>query len=145
MKANAYISREAAYYFRGVDLSAVVNDMMESMDCAYLPTPGRPAEVHLRVEVDHPDYINAVRNGQTRGRGAQYSISRILEYAYDVDYLTSHQIETPDDDEETQQIMKIATIRSCAKKLANFGTDEILTTIVQTLNAYVEQLKGEQE
>lgn len=94
MLLNVNMSEETFAYFKGYDLSAVANLLLENLDITSMPQTSGKLSVVRKVEITNPDYLAMVKHYGPRSH--RLSLARLFEYAAINDILSSVAV-SPDD------------------------------------------------
>ena len=86
MLVSVNMSREVYEYYKGYDLSTVVDTLLEIYDITNLPPMVGKREVERRVNVSNPMYIEMYN--RLGARNKKVSLGRLLEFAYNMQVLS---------------------------------------------------------
>lgn len=111
MLINVNMSEETFAYFKGYDLSAVANLLLENLDIMSMPQTSGKLSVVRKVEVTNPDYLAMVQHYGPRSH--RLSLARLFEYAAINDILASVAA-SPDDLPVVEKSYNIPAILSRA-------------------------------
>lgn len=86
MIVSANMSREVYEYYKGYDLSAVANTLMDMYDFTNLPPISGPREKECRVDVTNEMYLSLYESLGPRSK--KLSLGRLFEFGYNMDVLS---------------------------------------------------------
>lgn len=92
MIVNVNMSREVYDYFKGHDLSKVVDALLEMYDFTNLPQRVGPREKEIKVNVSNEYYISLYNTLGPRSK--KLSLGRLFEFAYNMDVLALPRFES---------------------------------------------------
>lgn len=85
MTISVNMSKEVAEYFKDYDLDQVVDTLLDMYDFTALPQVERPRYTYRTINVMNEAYISLYNALGPRNK--KVSLSRLLEFAYDMDVL----------------------------------------------------------
>ena len=86
MQISVNMSQEVAEYFKNYDMDKVIDTLLDMYDFTNLPAVYRPRYTFKTVNVTNEAYLSLYNTLGPRNK--KVSLSRLVEFAYDMDVLT---------------------------------------------------------
>lgn len=132
MRVTFNINREVADYFKDCNLDHLVHNLLDHYDIENLPQMSPSTDrVQREVTVTHPLYITLYKAFGPRSK--KVSLGRLLEFAYNMDILTSNpdicKRREPKEDNALENAIK--RFRKNLRELVELSNIETITQIIE--------------
>lgn len=145
MIVSVNMSREIYDYYKGHDLSKVVDTLLEMFDFTMLPATQGKREVERRINVSNPAYISLYKTVGPRSK--KVSLGRLLAYGYELDVLSMSRFDDlrriVDDYDNPTRTCLLRAYKSLLEAM-RYDRSETLKDITNILYKYMEGTRDEE-
>lgn len=161
MKISVTMSKEATEYFANIDLSTLINNLLDVYDYTNLPAVSRPRYTYRSVDITNETFLSLYNSLGAHNK--KVSLSRLIEFAYDMDVLaTSPSLATKEGSMQTitpaiervQQMQRAKRLQSLVYKAYRALMDasslyekppEPLVQVLDVVRTYYNVVRGGDE
>lgn len=143
MLINANLSKEVYEYYKGYDLSQVVDKLLDMYDFMNVPAPAGERYKEVKINVDNPVYLETYK--MVGPRSKKVSLGRLLTFGYTMDVLSMERFRGMKDVVLSNPALPL--LRTASRKIADarmYDDSNTLRVIAEALRAYLDTIEEEE-